>query len=642
MEHLQHFEQTKNELLKQIASISSYVAKFSTQTTQKELQTVIDTLQREQFEVMVVGEFSNGKSTFINALLKNEVLPHSNVPTTALLNKIYYAKQPTFAVHYSNGKQEPLTKEQFDTFVSEDKQQMDGIASKIRQTLSAAKATPTHLEVGYPTELCRNNVVLIDSPGTNDMDEARVKITDEYIPRSDAAIFVLNANKIFSASEKAFLHRIMDADIKKIFFVINFKDLVPADQLQEVEDVFYKHVPKSIEANKVHFISALHALRHYVPKTQTATMSLRQQRKAQQQLPLHETGIVEFEEALKQFLTYDTGKEKLRKPIERTKRLLGEELERVAFELQSLMHKVDDIDRHTASIQHQLATMKKEMKSKSSKLKQAIESQSQQIAVWYKKEAQNIIQKANDTANTHIERGKDVNAIKTEIDLATAKMETKLKESLTNKMRALLENTVERETTALQHKMTAMMDNLFVNAAPKEEWAHIPVTQRREQTSSNVRDGAIFGAIFGGLLIAFSGGTVGWGLLGGAAVGAAVTAYTSSNEDVYDELRKQVRKRYDKAYTAQGKEVEKQLAKLASTMKEQYENYTQQLIAKQTAKTETLLNNQHLSLAEQQSKISMLQQRQMQLRQYGETLTATLQNYSNNQGVNAHAYSTVN
>ena len=91
MEHLQHFEQTKNKLLKQIASISSYVANFSTQTTQKELQTVIDTLQREQFEVMVVGEFSNGKSTFINALLKNAVLPHSIVPTTALLNDIYYA-----------------------------------------------------------------------------------------------------------------------------------------------------------------------------------------------------------------------------------------------------------------------------------------------------------------------------------------------------------------------------------------------------------------------------------------------------------------------------------------------------------------------------------------------------------------------
>ncbi|OCS84351.1 dynamin family protein [Caryophanon latum] len=642
MEHLQHFEQTKNKLLKQIASISSYVANFSTQTTQKELQTVIDTLQREQFEVMVVGEFSNGKSTFINALLKNEVLPHSNVPTTALLNKIYYAKQPAFSVHYSNGKQEPLTKEQFDTFVSEDKQQMDGIASKIRQKLSMTKAAPTHLEVGYPTDLCRNNVVLIDSPGTNDMDEERVKITDEYIPRSDAAIFVLNANKIFSASEEAFLQRIMDADIKKIFFVINFKDLVPADQLKEVEDVFYKHVPTSIETNKVHFISALHALRHYVPQAQTETMSRRQQRKAQQQLPLHETGIVEFEDALKQFLTYDTGKEKLRKPIERTKRLLGEELDRVSFELQSLVHKIDDIDRHTASIQNQLATMKKDMKSKSSKLKQSIENQSQQIAVWYKKEAQNIIQKANDTANTHIQRGKDVNAIKTEIDLATAKMETKLKQSLTDRIEELLHNTVGRETTALQNEMTTMMDKLFVNAAQKADWSHIPVAQRKEQTSSNVREGAIIGGLIGGFLLALSGGTIGWGLLGGAAVGVAVTAYTSSNEDVYDELRKQVRKRYDKAYTAQGKEVEKQLAKLASTMQEQYENYTQQLIEKQTAKTKTLLNNQHLSLAAQQNKISMLEERQIQLRQHGEALTATLQNYSNNQGVKAHAYSTVN
>ena len=86
------------------------------------------------------------------------------------------------------------------------------------------------------------------------MDERRVMITDEYIPKSDAAIFLLNATQIFTDSEKAFLQRILDADIKKIFFVINFKDKIKsAEEFAEIEQVVRNNLPSRNRESKNSF-----------------------------------------------------------------------------------------------------------------------------------------------------------------------------------------------------------------------------------------------------------------------------------------------------------------------------------------------------------------------------------------------------
>lgn len=77
-----------------------------------ELDNVISRLKDKSFRLAVVGEFSSGKSTFLNAILKKDLLKHGAVETTATLTQIdNIAKgqnEDTFDVQYINGGEEKI------------------------------------------------------------------------------------------------------------------------------------------------------------------------------------------------------------------------------------------------------------------------------------------------------------------------------------------------------------------------------------------------------------------------------------------------------------------------------------------------------------------------------------------------------
>jgi hypothetical protein len=64
----------------------------------------IPKLEEERFHLVVLGEFNHGKSTFVNALLGNDILPTGITPTTASINHVVWAAQPTARVVLNGGE----------------------------------------------------------------------------------------------------------------------------------------------------------------------------------------------------------------------------------------------------------------------------------------------------------------------------------------------------------------------------------------------------------------------------------------------------------------------------------------------------------------------------------------------------------
>ena len=60
-------------------------------------------LLQDGFNMVVVGEFSRGKSTFINAMLGKRVLPAKSNPTTTIINRITYGQTPEYILHKRDG-----------------------------------------------------------------------------------------------------------------------------------------------------------------------------------------------------------------------------------------------------------------------------------------------------------------------------------------------------------------------------------------------------------------------------------------------------------------------------------------------------------------------------------------------------------
>ncbi|MGH4120837.1 dynamin family protein [Clostridium sp.] len=230
------YDSKREFLVSKLNEVSEVALSLGIEKTANHLHKSISELMDEKFRIVVVGEFSRGKSTFINALLGNSIFPSFVRPTTTILNKVSYSETPIYRIFLrdKNSTCKIITKEQFKNVVAP-KEPIMGDESSEYEYENALKeiSNISFADIGYPTELCKGGVEIVDTPGTNDLDPAREEITYKFIPESDVAIMLLSANQILAESEMKFLKdRIIKADIQKIYFVINFKDRLRDEEEQ--------------------------------------------------------------------------------------------------------------------------------------------------------------------------------------------------------------------------------------------------------------------------------------------------------------------------------------------------------------------------------------------------------------------------
>ncbi len=189
----------------------------------EKLKELRNDIQNDFYTVVVLGEFKRGKSTFVNALLGTSLLPMDILPETATINAIMYRDTPTVQVVLQDGsieKGEP-TAEYLKRFSA---RQDGNEAEKVR-----------YIKIGYPSELLKNRVILVDTPGVSDLDEQRCDVTYEFIPKANAVIFLLDANSPLKKTEKDFIEeRLLPQNISNILFLLNKYDSVDEEEDEEL------------------------------------------------------------------------------------------------------------------------------------------------------------------------------------------------------------------------------------------------------------------------------------------------------------------------------------------------------------------------------------------------------------------------
>ena len=199
-------------------------------------------LVEERFHLVVLGEFNHGKTTFVNALLGRELLPVGITPTTAALNHVVFAEQPWAAAVLEDGSRVDVRPEDLAQWL----------------TVEGTHTAQAHVvEVGFPAEILRDRVTLVDTPGVNDINEQRAEITYGYIPRADAVIFLLDATQVLKASERSFLtQRILKRSRDKLIFVLNKIDLLDAEEARTCLAYAREHVAALVGEAELYPLSA--------------------------------------------------------------------------------------------------------------------------------------------------------------------------------------------------------------------------------------------------------------------------------------------------------------------------------------------------------------------------------------------------
>src|SRR5208283_6171140 len=162
------------------------------------------------------------------------------------IHHIKYADVPEATVAYASGKRESIPFERAKTFA-----------------VGGGSATDDvdFLEVGVPAQLLKERILLVDTPGVNDLSLQRADITYSYIPRADAVLFLLDAGQILKESERVFLNdKLLKASRDKIVFVITKWDLLSPEEQREALAYAKNHLSTLVKDPVVFPVSSETAL----------------------------------------------------------------------------------------------------------------------------------------------------------------------------------------------------------------------------------------------------------------------------------------------------------------------------------------------------------------------------------------------
>jgi len=240
---LDHHKTAKREIVSRFQQLAEVAEGVGMITLARDIRTTrIPKLEAERFHLVVLGEFNHGKSTFVNALLGNDILPTGITPTTASINHVVWAQHPTARVVLLSGESKYLDPGQLKEWVTV----AGGHASEV-----------AFVELGYPSDLLQNNVVLVDTPGVNDLNEQRAEVTYGYVPRADAVVFLLDAGQALKDSEREFLRsRVLESARDRLIFVLGKMDILSPDERSAVLDYVKNGLAKMMPEPVVFPLSA--------------------------------------------------------------------------------------------------------------------------------------------------------------------------------------------------------------------------------------------------------------------------------------------------------------------------------------------------------------------------------------------------
>ena len=186
------------------------------------LQSIINGLTAP-LQVMIMGEFSVGKSTFINALLEKEVAIASPIPTTAVITKFVYGSKDRTIVHFLDGGQQEYNPQDFNRLTVEN----NGKYKEMHDSIE-------YVERQLPNELLKI-YNFIDSPGRNAIVEKHEEVTRNFVENADAMLWLFSVDQMGGKSEKEVLQS-FSKRLKPIA-IVNKVDMVDDDdELDELLD----------------------------------------------------------------------------------------------------------------------------------------------------------------------------------------------------------------------------------------------------------------------------------------------------------------------------------------------------------------------------------------------------------------------
>jgi len=272
--------------------------------TASRLLALRDRLREQRLQFAVLGQFKRGKSTFLNALLGEPVLPMAVTPLTAIPTFIRAGESYHLRTIGLGGETEDIPVLNVESLHS------------LLQARVTEEGNPDNrlnlarVEVTIPTARIEGGITLIDTPGVGSTYRHNTEAAQGILPECDAALFVVSPDPPITEAEREFLSLIR-ATAPRIVLVLNKMDILEEEDKAATVD-FLRRVAANtagLAGAPLFCISARSALRAKMAGDRDA---------------LQASGLVEVESYLKNFIAKEKASTLERAVSRKAAMLVGE------------------------------------------------------------------------------------------------------------------------------------------------------------------------------------------------------------------------------------------------------------------------------------------------------------------------------
>ena len=210
-------------------------------------------MENPSFDVVVCGEVKKGKSSLLNAIVGESILPVNVEIATSQVFRIMNSSTENYYLVFTDGTKKSITREELSKYGSQVDAESHGEPFFQNHTLA-------YIEVNMPIQFLPQGVNLVDTPGLGAMYKSHEWITQNYVQKASAVIFVMDPERPLLEKEKDFILKVLDIT-PHILFVMTKIDMYSKEVVENIiardeELLALVYAEKNLEAPKIYPISS--------------------------------------------------------------------------------------------------------------------------------------------------------------------------------------------------------------------------------------------------------------------------------------------------------------------------------------------------------------------------------------------------
>jgi GTP-binding protein EngB required for normal cell division len=216
MMDLREYEQHKFAIAEILRSVATTIPNEKTEWRER-IRDLFARLAEDRFNLVVVGRFSRGKTSLMNAILATDRLPTGITPLTSAITTVAYGSEEKVVLRYERWTiPKEISIEALPQYVTQ-----QGNPGNIQGIKTA--------EVQLPAEILRRGFYFVDTPGLGSVIVENTLTTEAFLPEADAFILVTSYESPLSEEEIRFF-KAASSSRRRIFVVLNKHDTVSGEE----------------------------------------------------------------------------------------------------------------------------------------------------------------------------------------------------------------------------------------------------------------------------------------------------------------------------------------------------------------------------------------------------------------------------